>query len=206
MHLKTVIIDDFFDRPLDVRKQILAMSYPPRPENAYYPGRNAAQPFPMPGIEGLVSQIVQEPLKPVPFPKSSHCIPRIALDGDQRGSSVHVDFCHWSGIIYLTLDEHCQGGTHIFTHKATGWDTAPVWPGMAEAAGYANADEALQTILETDNNDRSKWEETMMVPMKFNRLVLFRGYIWHDAGVSFGTSPENGRLILPIFFENTNPN
>lgn len=76
---------------------------------------------------------------------------------------------------------------------------------MAEQAGYENADTALQTILKSDGNDRSKWEETFMIPMKFNRLILFRGYIWHDAGVSFGTSPENGRLILPIFFETQNP-
>lgn len=205
MHLNTVIIDDFFDRPMDVRKQVLSMSYPPRPDGAYYPGRNASQAFPMPGIENLVSSVVKEPLTPVPYPKSSHCYPRIALEGDARGSSVHVDFCHWSGIIYLTLDEHCQGGTHLFSHKETGWDTAPVWPGMAEAAGYKNSDEALQTILKDDGNDRSKWIETMMVPMKFNRLILFRGYIWHDAGVSFGSNIEDCRVIIPIFFENTNP-
>ena len=205
MHLNSLVIDDFFDRPTEVRQQILSMHFPPRPEQAYYPGRNAGQAFPLPGIERLVSSIVQENVQPIPFPKTSHCYPRLALEGDARGSSVHVDFCHWSGIIFLTPDEHCQGGTHFFKHKATGWETAPVWPGMAEQAGYENADTALQTILKSDGNDRSKWEETFMIPMKFNRLILFRGYIWHDAGVSFGTSPENGRLILPIFFETQNP-
>ena len=205
MHITHFVIDDFFDRPDAVRQQILSMNYPPRPDRAYYPGRNAGQPFPLDGIERMVSDLVHEPLRPIPFPKTSHCYPRLALAGDERGASVHVDFAHWSGIVFLTPDEHCQGGTHFFKHKRTGWDTAPVWPGMAEKAGYSSSDEALKSILEADGGDRSKWEETMMLPMKYNRLILFRGYLWHDAGASFGTSPEDGRLIIPVFFENVNP-
>lgn len=77
---------------------------------------------------------------------------------------------------------------------------APVWPGMAEAAGYTTPDEALKSVM-AESTSKAAWEETMMVPMRFNRLVLFRGYLWHDAGRSFGTTPETGRLIMPLFFE-----
>lgn len=205
MHLTHLVIDDFFDRPDEIRQQALATTFPPRPEQAYYPGRNAGQQIPLPGIERLVSDLVHEPVKPIPFPKTSHCYPRLALAGDERGASVHVDFAHWSGIIFLTPDTHCQGGTHFFRHKRTGWEMAPVWPGMAEQAGYENADIALQSILKDDGADRSKWEQTMTLPMKYNRLILFRGYLWHDAGISFGSIPDEGRLILPLFFETMNP-
>ncbi|WP_291845245.1 DUF6445 family protein [Maricaulis sp.] len=201
MHMTHIIIDDFLPEPERIRQAALSLRYPPRPERASYPGRNAATALNLSGIEQLIEQIVHEPVAPAP--QSSHAVPRLALDGDTSRASVHIDFNHWSGMIYLTRPEHCVGGTHFFRHRATGWDRAPVFPGEAEAKGFANADAALKTILDNDQNDPSKWEETMTIPMRYNRIVLFRGYMWHDAGVSFGTTPENGRLILPLFFENT---
>ncbi len=201
MHLTHLIIDDFFNDPIAIRNHALSMNYPPRPEGAIYPGRNAEGSLPLPGVERLISQMVQEPLQPKT--NLSHCVPRIAMSDDLAKTSVHIDICHWSAIVYLSLDEHCQGGTHFFRHKKTGWDMAPAFPGVAEAAGYENAGEALDSILAEDESDLSKWEKTMTIPMKFNRLVLFRGYMWHDAGKAFGTTPETGRLILPMFFGNT---
>lgn len=35
----------------------------------------------------------------------------------------------------------------------------------------------------------------MTVPMRFNRLLIIKPQQYHDAGISFGDSPENGRLI-----------
>ncbi|WP_143742942.1 DUF6445 family protein [Maricaulis sp. W15] len=201
MHMTHIIIDDFLPEPERVRQAALSLTYPPRPERASYPGRNAATALNLDGIEQLVGQIVHE--RVAPAPQSSHAVPRLALDGDGSRASVHIDFNHWSAMIFLTRPEHCVGGTHFFRHRATGWDRAPVFPGEAEAKGFKNADDAVRSILAADQQDRSKWEETMIAPMRYNRIVLFRGYMWHDAGVSFGDTPENGRLILPLFFENT---
>ncbi len=203
MHMTHMIIDDFLPNAVDARSQALSMTYPPRKPDENYPGRNANQALKFPDIEKLVSSIVHEPLAPIA--NLSHGVPRIAYEGETSNSHVHLDNCHWSGILYLTPDEHCQGGTHFFRHKKTGWDMAPVWPGMAEKAGYESSKEAISSILKTDIYDADAWTETMMIPMQFNRLVLFRGYKWHDAGVSFGTEPENARLIIPFFFRNTNP-
>lgn len=199
MQLQHIVIDDFFDQPMRLREQALSADFPNRDAREVYPGRNAAMEINLGGIDQVISNLVKERVRP--SPNSSHQRPRLALEGDvAHGMSVHMDMCHWSAIVFLTLDEHCQGGTHFFRHKRTGWEMAPVWPGMAQAAGYANSDEALKAIM-ADSNDESAWEETMMAPMKFNRLVLFRGYLWHDAGRSFGTTPENGRLIMPLFFD-----
>ncbi|MEM7638198.1 MAG: DUF6445 family protein [Pseudomonadota bacterium] len=199
MQLQHIIIDDFFDQPDDIRRRALASDFPARHEKEVYPGRNSSSEIPLPGIERLVSSLVNE--RVVPAQNSSHQRPRLALEGDLgQGMSVHMDMCHWSGIIYLTPDAHCQGGTHFFRHKKTGWEMAPVWPGMAETAGFATPDEALKSVM-ADSTQPDAWEETMKLPMKYNRLVLFRGYLWHDAGRSFGTTPETGRLIMPLFFE-----
>ena len=205
MHLTQFIIDDFLPEPMDVRRHALSLNYPPRPEGVNYPGRNADKALSFPGIESMLGSLVHETLVPVPSPRSSHGIPRLASEGDESNSHVHIDNFHWSGILYLTLEEHCQGGTHFFRHNKTGWDMAPVWPGMAEKAGYSDAKSAMTEILSKDIYDPNAWTETQMVPMKFNRLVLFRGYLWHDAGRSFGTTPEESRLIIPLFFSNPNP-
>ncbi|MEO1323350.1 MAG: DUF6445 family protein [Pseudomonadota bacterium] len=201
MHLTHLIVDDFLPDPDAVRREVLRMPFPPRHQDSVYPGRNAEHRLQFDGLEGLIGSLVHEKL--VPKVQTAHAKPRLAMEGDTSKISVHVDNCHWSAMVYLTLDEHCQGGTHFFRHIPTAWEMAPVFPGEAEAKGYPNAREALEHILVNDGNDRSKWNETMMIPMKYNRLALFRGYLWHDAGVSFGTTPENARLILPFFFEKT---
>lgn len=203
MHLTHLIIDDFFEDPHRVREAALGLTYPPRPEGAGYPGRNANEALPLHGIENLVSDIVHE--RVTPATRLSHCRPRIALAGDEGQSNVHIDSCYWSAIVYLSLDEHARGGTHFFRHKGSGLDHAPVFPGEAERLGYKNAAEATDEIWLRDGKDLSKWEERMMVPMKFNRLVLLRAYCWHTAGESFGDTNETGRLILPMFFDTVKP-
>lgn len=203
MHLTHLIIDDFFSDPLKVRELALALDYPEPGEHANYPGRNAAHPLELGPIEQIASQLTHEPL--VPTPKTSHGKPRIALAGETGACDVHIDMNHWSAIVYLSLDEHAQEGTHLFRHKATGLDQAPVFPGEAERHGFTSGKAAIEQILTSDAKDPAKWEKVMTIPMKFNRMVLFRGYLWHDAGASFGDSLENGRLILPYFFDNARP-
>lgn len=46
------------------------------------------------------------------------------------------------------------------------------------------------------------WEETMFVPMVFNRLVLFRAdTLFHRPTAGFGHSPEAGRLAKVFHFD-----
>ena len=55
-------------------------------------------------------------------------------------------------------------------------------------------------LIARDSNDASKWEMTMRVPMRFNRLVLLRPWMWHSAGEAFGSTLEDGRLVYLMFF------
>lgn len=40
----------------------------------------------------------------------------------------------------------------------------------------------------------------MTVPMRFNRLVLLRPWLWHTASPGFGDSMETGRLVYLLFW------
>lgn len=201
MHVTHIVADDFLPDPLKVREIALQLEYRDRNEGEIYPGRNATRSIPFTDIENVIGNLVHERLG-AQTNYTSHATPRLALDGDKSKASIHMDMCHWSAMVYLSLDEHCQGGTHFYRHKPTGWEMAPAFPGMAEAAGYSTPDEALKDVLKHNGRDEENWEHTMTIPMKFNRLAVFRGYMWHDAGASFGSSPETGRLILPFFFDN----
>lgn len=200
MHLTTLIVDDFFKDPERIRRECLKLDYPKTAEEGNYPGRNATTRLNIAGVEETVSQLVHERL--APRQGTGHGRPRLAFEGESGICDVHIDLNHWSGIVYLSKPEHCQGGTHFYRHKQTGWDRAPVFPGEAEAAGYESGKSAIEQIMQADSRNRDAWEHLYTIPMKFNRLVLFRGYFWHDAGKSFGATEEDGRLILPFFFSN----
>lgn len=140
-----------------------------------------------------------EPLVSMPPPRA-HAKFRIATAGDVGSAKVHVDTAHWSGILYLSRPEDCRGGTEFFRHRRTNTDRGPISDDEARTHGYASAKQMISDILERDTMNDEAWEMTMRVPMRFNRLVLLRPWLWHTAGEAFGDSLGNGRLIYLMFF------
>jgi hypothetical protein len=199
MQTSIMVIDDFFDNAMQLREMALGLDYPKPQQATYFPGRNSATPIHVDGLGRHVSRLVGEPLQPAPG--TSHGKFRVTLAGDEGQGDIHVDAqCHWSAIYYLSLPEHCQGGTDFFRHKATNMDTAPVFARDRERLGMKSFDDVVDQIIKPHSRDRSQWEHIMRVPMRFNRLVLLRPWFWHTAGPGFGQSPEDGRLIQMMFF------
>jgi hypothetical protein len=201
MPISLIVVDDFFAEPMVVREAALRLNYPRLKEKPNYPGRDADTALMINGLNEIVSKIVGEPL--IGAKDTAHCCCRLALEGDDdnRLFNVHIDqTVWWAGILYLTLPEHCQGGTEFFRHKETQSDRAPLYPHELAPLKARNFGEAGTPIIARDSTDMTKWEHLMTVPMRFNRLVLLRPWLWHTAGKSFGTSAENGRLIQTYFF------
>lgn len=198
MPTSLIIVDDFLDQAENFRAAALRLSYPER-EGEYFPGRNSVQRLALEGLEQEISAIVREPLAPLTNLRS-HAKCRIALAGDDREAKIHVDPSHWSGILYLSRPEDCQGGTEFFRHKETGMDRVPLGPKDLASAGFSSYEQLQREIMDRDVHDRSKWECEMVVPMKFNRLVLLRPWLFHTSGPGFGDGIENGRLVYLMFF------
>lgn len=191
------VFDNFLKKPHEVRALGLKAFYPPAEAKAYYPGRNSVDRFHIPGLTEHVSRIVGQPLEPAAH--TPHGAFRVCIDGDVRRGGVHVDPCHWSCLIYLSLPESCQGGTDFFRHLGTGTTRTPVFPGEYERLGVTR--EHLQREVSPPRCfDPEVWDPIFHVPMKFNRMVLFRPWLWHDAGAGFGDGVENGRLIYLTFY------
>lgn len=200
MPTSLIIVDDFLSPrdALGLRQTALGLTYPE--QQGAFPGRNSLERIEIGGLSEAVSHIVREPLRPV-SPPQSHAKFRITLADDVGRAKVHVDSSHWSGILYLSRPEDCQGGTEFFRHLPTNTDRAPYDDAELAAMGYASREQMFRDVIHRDGTDDSKWEMTMRVPMRFNRLVLLRPWLWHTAGPAFGDRPENGRLVYLMFFE-----
>lgn len=193
-----MVIDDFFPDPDVVRNAALKIEYPEPLDGAYHPGRNSKLPLSIPGLDDQIGFILGTRL--IGVEGTSHAKCRIALEGAQGTSTVHIDPAHWSGVICLSRDEHCKGGTEFFSHIRTGMDRAPVYEGDTDVYGYQDPDEVWTDIVQPETNDLSKWKREFVVPLRYNRLILFRSYLWHTAGPGFGSNMEDGRLIMVLAY------
>ena len=202
MPVSQIIVDDFLDNARELRDAGLRLTYPAVDGN--FPGRNSAERITLQGLEQQVSRLVGEPLVPI-VPGQAHGKFRIATAGDRGRAKVHVDAAHWSGILYLSRPEDCRGGTEFFRHRPTNTERGPYNDQEARAMGHSSAKQMIADILDRDSTDDSKWELTMRVPMRFNRLVLLRPWLWHTAGEAFGDSIENGRMVYLMFFASARP-
>ena len=192
-----IVIDDFLPNPEELRERALKLDYS---LEGPYPGRNSVEKIAIPGLDDLVSKLVYQPVR-APWTKDySHGSFRLALAKDDAPAKIHIDTSHWSGILYLTRPEDCRGGTEFYRHLPTGTDHLPFTAEELRATGYSSYEELNAQILGKDVLDRSKWELTMTVPMRFNRLVLQQPQYWHTAGPSFGDSVDNGRLVYLMRF------
>jgi hypothetical protein len=200
MPTSLIIVDDFLSPrdALQLREVGLRLTYPE--QQGAFPGRNSLERIEMDGLDQRVSELVGERLRPV-SPLQSHAKFRMTLAADVGRAKVHIDQAYWSGILYLSRPEDCRGGTEFFRHRATNSDRAPLDDREMRAMGYDSMAQMHRDIIERDSMDESMWEPTMQAPMRFNRLILLRPWLWHTAGPAFGDRMENARLVYLMFFE-----
>lgn len=202
MHNSLTILDDFYEDPMAVRAAALKADYQEIPGQRF-PGRNSVEKFAPAGIDRLASHFFGEPVVGDMHPQSTHGKFRITLQGETSRYMVHADPSHLRvvGVIYLTLPEHCQGGTEFYRHKGMDSDHTPLT--IEDLKAYGHDD--INSLMEAEGNDPDCWERLMTVPMRFNRFILYRPWTWHSAGPPFGDAPENGRLIQVMGFRSGQP-
>jgi hypothetical protein len=188
------VVDDFLPDPHALRRLGLKADYPAPPVPETYSGRHSASTYPLAGIDERIERITRRPVAAVPFP-AAHGRFRLCLADEVGTGGVHIDNCHWTGVLYMSLDEHAQGGTTFFRHRPSGTLRAPVYPEDWAAWGGRTIQQLWKEVILPHTNDAGKWDVVRHVPMKFNRLVLFRPWLWHNATPGFGDRVDNGRLI-----------
>jgi hypothetical protein len=194
-----LIFDDFLAAPEQARRQALRLGYDRARKEGNYPGVLSDAPLPIAGLEASVSRILGAPVQPAAGTVHGHL--RLTLRNEKGLSGVHIDPAFYSGILYLSAPEHCRGGTDFFRHRRSGLERVPNDPLAIARAGYADVNTLIENVVNKDTLSPSRWERTFTVPMRFNRLILFSPWMFHNSGSGFGDTVETGRLVYLMFFE-----
>jgi len=194
MRNSIIVIDNFYDNPEEVREEALSMDYL---DGGTYPGKDSrTNNFDRAMIE-KISRIVGAPI----IARGSGNY-RLSLEGDTASRHIHTDAVdYYVANISLTRNEDVKGGLALWKHKETGLErSAPSDHLSVEQCGMTLR-EVEQNIILKDGLDESKWEQTTLIPYRFNRCIIIDGRNFHSPWPQgFGDSAENGRLSQHFFF------
>ena len=200
---KIIIVDDFYPDPDQIRNIALESDYE-KSGLRNYPGCNTQRPYWNSEINDLFAKATGESVSPKATSSCGHF--RYTREHDTSTQIIHFDpkpSQKWAGVVYLSLPEHYQGhdsGTKIYSHRASGMSVAPKDHIEAQRIGVTTVED-MRRFFETDGVDESLWQVEMNVPMKYNRLVLFRPWMWHGIANHFGDNINNCRLTHLVFLD-----
>jgi hypothetical protein len=189
MKVEMISIADFYTNPDEVRTFAMSQEFG---ESGNYPGRRT-KPF----LNDSVKQVIQDNIKP--FAGNVTWWGDISSGAFQYTTAYDKSWIHsdgvtnWAGVCYLTPDAPLSAGTGLFRHKETGLEFVPKNPD-------GSYDRELMKLIYRDSQDMTKWELTDRVANKFNRLVLYRGDLFHMSLDYFGQDKYDGRLFQTFFF------
>lgn len=182
MKTKLIITDDFYKNPDAVRAYALSQPFEVR---GNYPGLRT-KPYLPNDVKDAIQHIVYNAGGKVTdwFENGLGYTGAFQICTSQDRTWIHADsFNTWAAVCYLTPDAPLSSGTALYRHKASG--------------EYEKTNNEQPHL---DGNDYTKWERTDYVANKYNRLVVYRGNLYHASLDYFGNNYQNGRLFQTFFF------
>lgn len=178
MNLELLIVDDFYSDPDAVRKYALSLPFDVK---GNFPGVRTK-----PYLPANLKEAIQYWMNPVG--KITNWFENYGYTGAfqlataQDRTWVHSDhFNKWAGVCYLTPDAPYTGGTALYRHRLTG--------------------EHRRVTVDHEGYDYTKWDMFDRIGNKYNRLVLYRGDLFHASVDYFGETLQDGRLFQTFFFD-----
>ncbi len=181
MRTSSIIIDDFYSDPDSVRNFALSQQFDVK---GNFPGVRTKE-FLTDGVKSTIAELVK-PFsgKFIGFSKMYSGSFQIATAKDRTW--IHADYMTtWAGVCYLTPNPPHTAGTGLFRHKATGASSSSELPKNKNIEGL----------------DYTKWDLVDTIGNKYNRLVLYRGDLFHASLNYFGEDNQTGRLFQLFFFD-----
>lgn len=198
MNQRYYIVDNFYNDPDDIRRIALSMEKNDNTDGNYG-GIMTKDSFLTKEHLEVLSQLVGENVTPSTGFTGKF---RFTQEHETHKQDIHFDpgdnNCAWAGVIYLTPNITNTEGTIFWKHKRTGLEDIPRTFEGINRYGWTGVPD-LKVFLETEGTDHNLWEKTFQVPYRYNRLVLFRPWMFHSPGPAFGNSLETARSIQTLF-------
>lgn len=117
---------------------------------------------------------------------------RLNYAGELPNHSIHSDigWGTYAAVVYLSEPVSPEFSGTAFWQHHTGWDRCRV------------GEESVLVDVLQDWDNEAAWEQTAFVPSVFNRAIIYRSELFHSRWpfVAYGSSPDDGRLIVVAFF------
>ncbi|MGE7925937.1 DUF6445 family protein [Viridibacillus arvi] len=194
------IVDNFYQNAQKIREIALKTEYIDFGVEQNFPGKESVKSFYSPDIIRTFEKIVGHTIEVNPQ-KNIFGKFRCSLESDNAPTSVHLDYSvQWTGVVYLSLDEHIKGSLGIYKFKELDMSEAPSESQLVKY-NCNNIREFDSRYIYPNSKNFDAWETLNDIPIKFNRLILFKGSkYFHSIQDQFGDSIENGRLTQNFFF------
>ena len=188
MRVESLCISDFYDNVDAVREFALQQEFGVR---GNYPGQRT-----VPFLNDSIKNVIQNAIRPfagnVTWWGGEYTGAYQYTTAKDR-SWIHSDATtDWAGVCYLTPDAPLSAGTGLYRLKENG----------LRAWRYAeHTDEENKNALHNRySQDYTKWELVDRIGNVYNRLILYRGDLFHVSLDYFGTDKYDGRLFQTFFF------
>jgi hypothetical protein len=186
MRVESITISDFYSNVDEVRKFILTQDFN---LSGNYPNLRTKS-----FLDDNLKKSIQDIIKPIAG--------NITWWGDESTGAfqfttandrswIHVDNTDWAGVCYLTPDAPLSAGTGLFRNKES---KKRMWNGKNKLY------EEPLSEHKSDYYDMTKWELVDRIGNLYNRLILYRGDLFHTSLDYFGRDLESGRLFQTFFF------
>jgi hypothetical protein len=185
MRVESLSIADFYSNPDEVRQYILTQ---PFDLIGNYPGYRTRS-----FLDDSIKHTIQEFIRPFAgevtwWGDASSGAFQYTTANDR--SWIHADQTDWAAVLYLTPNAPLSAGTGLFKSKdnqSRGWDRKN--PNQDPLSEYS-----------ADYYDMTKWELVDRLGNLYNRLVMYRGDLYHMSLDYFGRDLHTGRLFQTFFF------
>jgi hypothetical protein len=190
-----VIVDGFYREPDVVRAAALRLAY--RGSGSAYPGVRAVPDWDWTPLRRVVRRCTGIVVDAADLEVSFCMLTTRGRDLAAAQRVPHVDGAMVAGVVFLNPPAQCRGGTAFYRHRATGRERL-------------EPDESMQAVMSsalrpprgfiTDSTD--DWECLALVEMRYNRLILYSGRLFHSGYVrdgDFGATPATRRLTQNMF-------
>jgi hypothetical protein len=196
MSIHSIIVDDFFQNPEEIRKIALKLEFTPSLDGSYSGRRTASLKYTHAFIHREVEHRVLNyyNLSPSNYITDTY----FHITGERSGKEgwVHIDYpAHLASVLYLNPDvKDIKSGTSLYD-KNTGFEG----PSQKEILVYRKAFiQDIDYVVEKEQNN-SNYTKTAIIGGKFNRMIIYPGCVSHTGEGYFGNNVDDSRLTLVAF-------